>query len=420
MDKENSAGGSAREGKPESLTRAQKIWRAIFLLLIFVGVFILWGYLLLLVSFGASRPFFYMSLLHVFCLAVLLYCAGRLFRWSRLAKICKIVLLLMPVVWLAGFGAFWLFNDRYPQLSNVIPIRDYTPFDKGNKLVKVVAAPEFRMDEKEKMPRLDGAYALYPVYAAAVQALYPNNNDLWQNLVHLDWRFRRFARTNGSDMTFTSLWKDGCDLIFSAAPSAKQQAEAEKLGLKHTMVPFAREAFVFYVHKDNPVGNLTQAQIRDIYSGKITNWSQISPAASGKIRAFQRNEGSGSQTMLQKIMNGTPIMPAPRENIPEGMGGIINAVADYRNFPGALGFSFRYFTADMFYNGEIKMVAVDGVAPTLENIRNGKYPFIGDCYMISVRPYSPNTERLVKFMLSPAGQELVEKTGYVPLLNDGK
>lgn len=67
-----------------------------------------------------------------------------------------------------------------------------------------------------------------------------------------------------------------------------------------------------------------------IYSGEITDWSSVGGNAE-KIRAFQRPEDSGSQTALLQFMGEVPVMEAPRENIEEGMGGIINQVAEYKN-----------------------------------------------------------------------------------------
>ena len=96
--------------------------------------------------------------------------------------------------------------------------------------------------------------------------------------------------------------------------------------------------------------------------------------------------------------------------------GIINDVANYRNYNEALGFTFRYFSTEMFKNGEIKLLAIDGVEPTLENIRNRRYPFITECCIITVKKRDENTQKIVKFMQSKAGQELTEKTGYTPIL----
>ena len=69
----------------------------------------------------------------------------------------------------------------------------------------------------------------------------------------------------------------------------------------------------------------------------------------------------------------------------------------------------------LFKNGEIKLLAIDGIAPTVENIRNGSYPFIADCCIITVKPRSKNVGKIVNFLFSPAGKELIEKTGYVAM-----
>ncbi|MBQ9694684.1 MAG: substrate-binding domain-containing protein, partial [Kiritimatiellae bacterium] len=190
---------------------------------------------------------------------------------------------------------------------------------------------------------------------------------------------------------------------------------AQQAGLTYEITPIAREAFVFFVHRENPVDNLSQDDIRAIYSGRVTRWEEINPAWHGAIKPFQRNEGSGSQTRLQRIMGDMPILPPIREDRVGGMGGIINDVAAYRNHREAIGFSFRFFTEEMFKNGDIKLLAIDGIKPTVENIRNNTYPFLGEFAVITVRPRSENTRKLVAFFSSEAGRELIEKTGYVAL-----
>ena len=281
----------------------------------------------------------------------------------------------------------------------------YNPWGANTKVVVVTPEEKFRITGS--LPKMDGAYALYPVYSGVVRALYPREE--------FEKNSYKLLRTNGSDVTFQRLIDGEVDLIFSGPPSKKQVADAAKAGLTYEITPYAKEAFVFFVNSRNPVDNLTSEQIRQIYSGKITDWSQIDPRYSGTIKPFQRNEGSGSQTMLQKIMGNTPIMTPLREDRLGGMGGIINDVAGYRNYKEALGFTFRYFSTEMFQNGEIKLLSIDGIAPTLENIRNGSYPFIADCCIITVKPRSGNVQKIVDFMFSPAGRELVEKTGYIPI-----
>ena len=98
------------------------------------------------------------------------------------------------------------------------------------------------------------------------------------------------------------------------------------------------------------------------------------------------------------------------------MGDIINDTANYRNYRAALGFSFRYYSTEMLRNNQIRLLSVDGVAPTVENIRNGTYPLVATAYMVTKdSPRPANVRRIVDFMLSPEGQKLVEETGYVPV-----
>ena len=142
----------------------------------------------------------------------------------------------------------------------------------------VESAPEFKISKD--LPKIDGAYALYPVYSGMVRALYDR-----QEFEKNSWQI---LRTNGSDITFDHLLNKKADLIFSAPPSKKQISDAEAKGVTYEITPFAKEAFVFFVNSKNPVNNLSSEQIRSIYSGKITDWSQIDKRLSGKIKPFQR------------------------------------------------------------------------------------------------------------------------------------
>ena len=101
---------------------------------------------------------------------------------------------------------------------------------------------------------------------------------------------------------------------------------------KNALVPLGYEAFVFFVNSGNPVTGLTTDQIRDIYAGNITNWSEVG-GPSMPINNMTRVPGSGSQTMMEAFMGDTPI--APRR---------LSAV-----FGGGLGYSFRFYLSGMVY-----------------------------------------------------------------------
>ena len=114
-------------------------------------------------------------------------------------------------------------------------------------------------------------------------------------------------------------------------------------------------------------------------------------------------------------MTGKALMEAPKEDVVSGMGGIITRTADYRNYKNAIGYSFRFYSTEMVKNDMIKLLCINGVAPTLENIENGTYPIGGDFYAVTRSDADENTLKLLEWVLSSQGQELVEKTGYTPI-----
>ena len=119
--------------------------------------------------------------------------------------------------------------------------------------------------------------------------------------------------------------------------------------------------------------------------------------------------------MLAKVMKETPMLPPSETEVAQGMGGIVRKVAYYQNNKGAIGYTFRYYVTKMNPHKGIKLLAIEGVAPTVETIRDGRYPFAVDVYMVTRENPNEQTQKIVRWFLSPPGQSLVEDVGYVPL-----
>ena len=163
----------------------------------------------------------------------------------------------------------------------------------------------------------------------------------------------------------------------------------------------------------NHINNLTTEQIQGIYSGKYTNWKELG-GPNERIMAYQRNEGSGSQSMLKRFMGEVPLMTPPTEQVNDLMSGIIDKVSDYRSKSNSIGFSFRYYVEGIIQNPDIKMISIDGVKPTVENIKNGTYPITTPLYAVSYKDNpNPNVKILLDWILSDEGQKIIEDTGYV-------
>ena len=385
----------------ENESRPRRLWwRFLLTALAVPAAGFVWFVGMAVIMFAALFRAWYALLWSAGMLFLVLSLTALIFGSRRFAARCGAVIMLCGLLFGATEAWHYFTVTRYRQIRDRIDWYKYTPFSANSRVVKVTADPALRMTGK--VPRMSAAYALYPLAAGVVQALYPEKKYDLDTL-----------SAAGSDRIYEMLLDGEADLIFGLPPSKQQMEEAKKRGVVYEITPFAREAFVFFVNRRNPVTGLTSEQIRGIYSGRITRWEETG-AGTGKILPFQRNEGSGSQTMLRRIMGDTPLMAPPRETRISGMGGIINDVADYRNYPGALGFSFRFFSSEMFRNEEIKPLTVDGVAPVPENIRSGLYPFITDCCVITAKPRDENLRRIAVFLHSPTGREMTAKTGYTP------
>lgn len=289
---------------------------------------------------------------------------------------------------------------------------DLTPYyvtNPNNKLPQLDHPASFLIEKQSEMPILDGAEAAYPVYAAFAKAAYKNIDK--QNTLPNGTEVVSFTNTI---YAFERLVSGEADIFFGAQPSAAQQRLAKNSGKELVLTPIGKEAFVFFVNEDNPVGNLTTADLQSIYSGKVTNWRDAG-GRNADIIAFQRPADSGSQTIMEKFMGDTPLMPALKEEV-AGMGDLMEEVASYRNYENSLGYSFRFFTTGMNPNEKIKLVSLDGVQPTAENISSGKYPYVVHLYAITVKD-NPNKsiKPMLEWMQGPEGQKLVEEIGYIPL-----
>ncbi|CAG9621547.1 PstS family phosphate ABC transporter substrate-binding protein [Sutcliffiella rhizosphaerae] len=300
-------------------------------------------------------------------------------------------------------GKAWHLRSLQIMSTQDVDLTVYEPF-KNDSLVAVLDS-QASLKLESPLPQLDGSTALYPIYSAFAQAVYPKQTyDSIKSEV-------RSTQTSGA---WVSLFKGEADLIFAPDPSSKMEDQAKMLDKEIKLTPIGKEAFVFFVHKDNTVSDVTLEQVQQIYAGEITNWKELG-GKDEPILAFQRPEDSGSQQMLNKVMGTKRLMEAPKEQFVSGMGGIIEETLDYENRKNAIGFSFRFFSETMVQNNKIKHLSINGVAPSIETIQQDSYPLVSPFYAIYLADTeNPNIELFVEWMKSEEGQTLVKRTGYVP------
>lgn len=340
--------------------------------------------------------------------------------FALMAAACCHLYANRPAVRYGGHGF------RYMSGFSSTDFTDYTVFSDSGKLAELDEPAALQISEN--YPIMDGAEACYPLYAAAARAVYVGIEDIeakfyaqhgfdrvWdENYEHckLNGEIVQFSNTVQG---FSRLVYGEADLFFGARPSQKDLEWTRDEDIELNITPIGKEGFVFFVEADNPVDSLTSAQVKDIYAGKITNWAEVG-GRDEEIVAFQRPQSSGSQTMMEYFMGDIPLQEPKRYETADAMALVIDNVAQYYGEAGAMGYTFRYFLEELNQEEGVKLLAIDGVLPTVENIRSGEYPVVADlCLITRADSENPNVPAMVDFMLSPQGQELVEKTGYAPL-----
>ncbi len=333
--------------------------------------------------------------LSLFAGAILLVTA--VFMYRRAWVWISAAVLLVTGGALAGAAAY---EDSIRMGERMI-WQDWNPKNPDSLVSRLDGEPTLRLTGA--VPRMDGATALYPVYAAFAGAVCPVETLTWRELT---------CSTTAS--AYCDIVDGERDIIFCAAPSEDQLAYAREKGVELVFTPIGKEAFVFFVNAANPLEDITVDQIRGIWSGQITRWDELGVKGFGKIRPFQRSPGSGSQSTLISLMGDVPLMEPEKEDVSGDMGGIVSRTADYRNYRNAIGYSFLFYATVMNPNAGIRLLSVGGVAPTRENIENGTYPLGGTFYAVTRSDADENTLALLEWICGPQGQELVEKAGYTP------
>ena len=253
----------------------------------------------------------------------------------------------------------------------------------------------------DTLVRVDASLATQPLMDAYVEGL-------------KDYNLKK-DYTN-TDPAYTKLINGETDLIIVTEPSSDELKRASDAGVELEVTPVVNEGFVFFTNVNNLVNGLSLKEIQDIYTDKITSWNQVG-GDNAKIIAYQRPENSGSQTgMLSLVMKDKKIKEPKREEYIESMAGIIDAVANYDNSKDSIGYSYYYYATTMYGNENIKFLAVDGVSPNHDTIKDESYPLITAYYIVTLKGTENGAvSKVKKAMLESKGQEIARNAGYIEI-----
>jgi phosphate transport system substrate-binding protein len=169
---------------------------------------------------------------------------------------------------------------------------------------------------------------------------------------------------------------------------------------------------VVLVNVQNSVDNLQIENMRDVYTGNITDWTTF--GGKGQIKAYQRDRNSGSQELMETlVMKDAPMIKAP-EMIVETMMGAVNGIG---RDPLGIGYSVYYYVTFMLPDKNVKLIGINGVKPTSENIATRAYPLTAEVYAVTRKnmPKGSTAIMLRDWLLTNEGSAAIAESGYVPI-----
>lgn len=309
-------------------------------------------------------------------------------------------ILIMIAIALICVGVYMIFTNKLPKISRISDKNFSFTEDKNENSVVLT---------KKELPTLDAQVSLQPLMTAVVkdftqdtnfsesQLNYSDNNDCYNRLI------------NGE-----------VDILFATNPSDDIMTRANAMGIELELIPIAKDGFVFYVNPDNPIDSLKVSDIQKIYSGQVSNWSQLG-GNNENIMAFQRTDNSLNQReMISLVMRNLEIIDAPKNIfIDREFGEVNDLIASYDNSKSAIGYSY-YYDTKILYNIDsktqksVKLLKINDITPNYENITNGLYPLQTNYYLVRNKNNThENVDIFINTMLSDRGRAVVKEAGYI-------
>ncbi|RRD63712.1 phosphate ABC transporter substrate-binding protein [Fretibacterium sp. OH1220_COT-178] len=199
------------------------------------------------------------------------------------------------------------------------------------------------------------------------------------------------------------------------ASRAIRQGEAERArgkGVNPVRFVVALDCIVPIVHPGNPVRSLTLDQLKKIYTGEIVNWKEVG-GEDAPIAAVGRDSSSGTYGTWQEMVvergdvQGRKSRVAARTQVVASSGAMVGTVAGNRF---AIGYDGIGYVDDT-----IRALSVEGVAPSAENAKAGRYPLSRELYMYTAGEPAGDAKSFIDYMLSQDGQRIVEDEGFIPV-----
>ncbi len=211
----------------------------------------------------------------------------------------------------------------------------------------------------------------------------------------------------GSTTGFAALIDGTAQIGMASRPAKPEENAAAKtkgVTLKETTVAYDGMAVI--VNEASPIKNLTKRQVEQIFTGEVADWSAVG-GSSGAISIYTRNTSSGTYSEFKEMaMKKRDYAPSSQK-----LAGNEQIAAEVGKNPNGIGYvGLAYIKAK-----GVKVVAIDGVLPSVESVQKKAYPYSRPTFFYTNGEPAALAKDFVDFTLSDAGQKIVSAVGFVPI-----
>ena len=242
--------------------------------------------------------------------------------------------------------------------------------------------------------KVDGSTTVLPIMQKVVEAYMKAHPDV-----------KISVSGGGSGNGIKALIDGGTDIAMASRAMEQKEIDLAKTkNVTANQIICAIDAIVPVVNPANKLSEITLAQLKDLYMGKITSWKDL--GGDGPVVVISRDTSSGTyETWEGLVMKKERVFPGAL--MQASSGAVVQAVSKNKNAMGYVGIGYL--------DASTKGLKVDGIEPTAENAKSKKFPISRDLYLYTNGAPAGAVKGLVDFLLSADGQKLVKEAGFVPL-----
>ena len=259
-------------------------------------------------------------------------------------------------------------------------------------LILLILSVGYLTAAKKNQLTMSGSTTVLPIAQAAAEAFMAK------------YSVNVSVRGGGSGVGIAALINKTVDIANSSRPmKAKETSTAKSNGVNPKGYAIANDGITVVVNPQNPVKNISLKNLKEIYTGKITNWRELG-GSSMPIVVISRDVASGTfEVFNEKVLGGAKVIDSAM--MLASNNAIASTVADT---PGAIGYIGLGYVTD-----NVKAISVENIMPSIQTVKNGQYKLSRKLYMLTNGVPKGNTAAFINFLLSEEGQQIVEEQGFI-------